>query len=76
MHILNNDPDIRKLIIHSSNKGIKIADEKESSIYLNKNLAEALKKLQQYQFLRQKTLKDGQVAMVGEDFKVLETFRR
>lgn len=76
LHTLNNSNDVRKLIIHNSRHGVKIADEKEASVYLNKALAESLKKLQQYHFLHDKLIKDGQMAMVNDDIKVLETFRR
>lgn len=76
LHILNNSADIRKLIIHSSRQGIKIADEQEASVYLHKSLAESLKKFQQHHFLQDKLWKDGQVSMVEDGVKVLETFRR
>ena len=76
LHILNNSNDVRKLIIHNSRHGVKIADEKEASVYLNKALAESLKKLQQYHFLHDKLIKDGQATMVDDGIKVLETFRR
>lgn len=76
LHTLNNSSDVRKLIIHNSRHGVKIADEHEASLYLNKSLAESLKKLQQYHFLHDKLIKDGQTAMVDDGIRVLETFRR
>lgn len=76
IRVLNNSSDVRKLIIHNSKKGIKIATREEARDFLRKDYAENLKRMQKHHFLQEKLYKDGQGSMQGETIQFLETFRR
>lgn len=71
--MLNNSPEIRKLIIYNSKLGIKIAEKEEAKDFLMKNFTDNIKRMQKYHFLLDKLNKDGQATI--ED-KVIEAFRR
>lgn len=73
---LNNSPEIRKLIIFNSQLGIKIATKEEARDFLIKNGANNIRRMQKHMFLQDKLNKDGQIALVGDGIKVLDTFRR
>ena len=71
--MLNNSPEIRKLIIYNSKLGIKIAEKEEAKDFLMKNFTDNIRRMQKYHFLLDKLNKDGQATI--ED-RVIEAFRR
>ena len=73
---LNNSSEVRKLIIHNSKRGIKIATKDEAREFLRKDQVENIKRMQKHYFLQEKLYKDGQGSMQGETIQFLETFRR
>ena len=73
---LNNSSEVRKLIIHNSRHGIKIATKEEAREFLRKDQVENIKRMQKHYFLQEKLYKDGQGSMNGETIQFLETFRR
>ena len=72
---LNDNSDVRKLIIYNSKLGIKIADEQEAREFLMRDYISNMKRLQKHYFLEEKLNKDGQITITKDGkLKVLRTF--
>lgn len=74
---LNNNPDIRKLIISNSNFGIKIADKQEALQFMQRDYIANMKRLQKHYRLQEKLNKHGQYAFIsGDVIKETQAFKR
>lgn len=74
---LNNNPDIRKLVIYNSKLGIKIADQQEALEFMQRNYISNMKRLQKHYRLQEKLNKHGQYAFIGDGtIKEMQAFKR
>lgn len=74
---LNNNPDIRKLVIYNSKLGIKIADKQEALEFMQRNYIANMKRLQKHYRLQEKLNKNGQFAFIGDGIiREMQTFKR
>lgn len=74
---LNNNPEIRKLVIYNSKLGIKIADKQEALEFMQRDYIANMKRLQKHHILQEKLNKNGQFAFISDDIiKETQTFKR